>query len=269
MSLSKYQKTSADLLHMMREKNPLVHNITNFVVMNFSANVLLAAGASPVMAHAPEEMEEMAAIAGALVLNIGTLSKPWIESMLIAGKTAAKLGIPVILDPVGAGATKMRTETALRIIEEVGVTAIRGNASEIMALGKAEAATKGVDSVHKVTDAAEIAKAMAKEIKGVVAVTGAVDLVTDGEKSIHVAGGHPLMGKVTGTGCGATAVMGAFLAMAADPLQSCMAALAYYGLAGALAAKKAQAPGSYCMAFIDSLYEIEPGDLNDVKISVE
>lgn len=258
MTNDTYPKQSAEILRALRATGPLVHNITNYVVMNYCANVLLAIGASPIMAHAKEEMEEMASIAGAVVLNIGTLSAPWVESMLLAGKTAGSLGKPVVLDPVGAGASKMRTQAALRIIDEAGVSAIRGNASEILALRKAGSRTKGVDSVHGVDEAAEVAENLAVSCRCVVAVTGEVDLVTDGKTTLHIANGHSMMQLVTGMGCSASAVMGAFLAVEKNRLAASAAALACFGLAGEAAGVQAQAPGSYGTAFVDCLYGLTP-----------
>ncbi len=269
MTSDTYLRQSAENLRALRTAGPLVHNITNYVVMNFCANVLLSIGASPIMAHAKEEMEEMASIAGAVVLNIGTLSVPWVESMVLAGKTASKLGKPVVLDPVGAGASRMRTEAALRIIDEAGVCVIRGNASEILALRKAGSQTKGVDSVHGVEEAAEVAKDLAASCNCVVAVTGEVDLVTDGKTTLHIANGHPMMRLVTGMGCSASAVMGAFLAVEKDRLAASAAALACFGLAGEAAAVKSQAPGSFGITFIDSLYELAPETVETAgKISI-
>ncbi|PID76998.1 MAG: hydroxyethylthiazole kinase, partial [Deltaproteobacteria bacterium] len=195
----------AENLEKLRQANPLVHNITNFVVMNFTANILLAAGASPVMAHAENEVEEMAAFAGSLVLNLGTLSDSWVESMIRAGQKCAELGKPVILDPVGAGATTLRTASAKRIIEETSVKIIRGNSSEILSLADDQAKTRGVDAVHGVEQAAEAAASLAEELGTTLVITGAVDLVTDGKRMVRVENGHPLMPRVTGTGCAATA----------------------------------------------------------------
>ncbi len=256
-----YSQQAAKILRTLRAAAPLVHNITNYVVMNFSANVLLALGASPIMAHAKEEMEEMASIAGAVVLNIGTLSTPWVESMVLAGKTASALGKPVVLDPVGAGASRMRTQAALRIIEETGVAAIRGNASEILALRSAGAQTKGVDSMHGVDEAAEVAQDLAASCRCIVAVTGEVDLVTDGKTTLHIANGHSMMRLVTGMGCSASSVMGAFLAVEKNRLAASAAALACFGLAGENALAKTQAPGTFGIAFIDSIYELAPETL--------
>jgi hydroxyethylthiazole kinase len=250
-------------LAALRKKKPLIHNITNFVVMNYTANALLAMGASPVMAHAPEEVEEMVCLAGALVLNIGTLTEEWIDSMLRAGRAAAARNVPVILDPVGAGATALRTRSALRIIAEVRPAVIRGNASEVLSLRDASSRTKGVDALHSVADAADAAVALARDLKATLAITGPVDLVTDGRRVARVTNGHPLMGWVTGTGCVATAAIGAFLAVDADPLRATATALAYFGLAGETAGRTAAAPGSFMIHLLDALYTISPEQLRE------
>ncbi len=248
-------------LAAIREQKPLVHNITNFVVMNTTANTLLAMGASPVMAHAEKEVEEMVSFAGALVLNIGTLTDAWVDAMVKAGKKANSLGTPVVLDPVGSGATAFRTASAKRIIDEVQVSVIRGNASEILSLRSDDSRTRGVDAVHSVDEAAETARVLAGELGTTLAITGPTDLVTGGERVIRVSNGHELMGYVTGTGCAATATIGAFLAVDEDPVAATAAALAFFGLAGQRAAGQAAAPGSFQTALIDALYTITPGDL--------
>ncbi len=248
-------------LAAIREQKPLVHNITNFVVMNTTANTLLAMGASPVMAHAEKEVEEMVSFAGALVLNIGTLTDAWVDAMVKAGKKANRLGTPVVLDPVGSGATAFRTASAKRIIDEVKVSVIRGNASEILSLRSDDSKTRGVDAVHSVDEAAETAQVLAGELGTTLAITGPIDLVTGGGRVIRVSNGHELMGYVTGTGCAATATIGAFLAVDQDPVAATAAALAFFGLAGQRAAEQAAAPGSFQTALIDALYTITPGDL--------
>lgn len=256
------------MLAAIREKKPLVHNITNLVVMNITANALLSMGASPVMAHAENEVEEMVSLADALVLNIGTLTDEWIASMIRAGKKATLLNTPIVFDPVGAGATPFRTESAQKIINQVNVRVIRGNASEILSLRRSDSKTKGVDSGHSVEEAAEIAKTLAGERETTIAVTGPMDLVTDGHTAFRVENGHPLMGRVTGTGCTATAVIGAFLAVDDDPLMAAVSALAFFGLAGERAAQRAQAPGSFQVALMDALYTLTPADVNaGVKIT--
>lgn len=256
-------RKAADNLKMLRDKKPLIHNITNFVVMNYTANVLLAAGASPVMAHAQEEVEEMAAIAGAVVLNIGTLSHDWIESMIKAGWKANRMNIPIILDPVGSGATTFRTESVRRIINELSISVIRGNASEVLSIARRESGTKGVDSAHTVDDASDAAIALAKDLGVTVVITGEVDLVTDGNRILRVHNGHPMMGKVTGTGCAATAVIGAFLAVDNDPVTASATALAYYGLSGEIGIEKADGPGSFMIASLDALYNTNEAVLRE------
>lgn len=263
-------KKAGENLIAIREKKPLIHNITNYVVMNYTANALLACGASPVMAHAHEEVKDMVSFAGALVLNIGTLTPYWIDSMLKAGKWANGLGVPIILDPVGAGATKLRTDSAKRLMKEVSVSVVRGNASEVLSLAKEGSWTKGVDSIHSVDNAAEAALFLAKELKTILAITGAVDLVTDGQKVYRISNGHELMGKITGSGCTATAIIGAFLAVDKKPLEAAVTALSYFGLAGEKAAEKAQAPGSFQTALLDALYTIDKNQLEQgAKIHAE
>ena len=245
----------------IREQRPLIHNITNFVVMNFTANALLAMGASPVMAHAGEEVEEMVSLAGALVLNIGTLSREWIASMLRAGRRASELNVPIVLDPVGAGATRLRTQTARDIIDQTRVWLVRGNASEIISLGGQTSRTKGVDSTHSVQEAAETAQELAGELRCAVAITGPTDLITDGRRTVRVDNGHPLMGRVTGTGCVASVLCAAFLAVDRDLVSAPASALAFWGLAGERAGEKAQAPGGFQSALMDALYQLTPEEL--------
>ncbi|MEJ2730651.1 MAG: hydroxyethylthiazole kinase [Deltaproteobacteria bacterium] len=248
-------------LSALRAQKPLIHNITNYVVMNYTANALLAMGASPVMAHARNEVEDMVALAGALVLNIGTLTDDWIRSMIMAGRKASEQQIPVILDPVGSGATPLRTDSAKKIIAETRVSVIRGNASEILSLRQAESKTKGVDSIHSVEEAAKTAAVLAQELDTTLAITGPVDLITDGDRFIRVKNGHPLMGYVTGTGCTATVTIGAFLAVDSDPVSATATALAYFGLAGEIAGQNASAPGSFMIQMLDALYTITPETL--------
>ncbi|MCJ7593593.1 MAG: hydroxyethylthiazole kinase [Desulfobacterales bacterium] len=253
----------AENLKALRAKKPLIHNITNYVVMNYTANALLACGASPVMAHAAEEVEEMVSFAGALVLNIGTLTLPWIDAMVKAGKRANERNVPIILDPVGSGATALRTRSSRRLIEELSIAVIRGNASEVLSLAKEGSKTKGVDSIHSVDEAADVALGLARELKTTLAITGAVDLITDGEKVYRVLNGHALMGYVTGTGCTATAIIGAFLAVDSMALDAATTALAFFGLAGEKAAMKAEAPGSFQIAMLDALYTIDEKELRE------
>ena len=259
--MENYADCAAQNLAAVRQNGPLVHNITNFVVMNFTANVLLAMGASPVMAHALNEVEEMAAMASALVLNIGTLTEEWVASMIKAGQRAALADTPIILDPVGAGATAFRTASAQRIINQTRVHVIRGNASEIMSFSDSNGGTKGVETTLDVEDIADEARKLADKTDITMAVTGAVDLISDGDRVVRVANGHPMMARVTGTGCAATAIIGAFMAVDADPVRAAVTALAYYGVAGELAANAASGPGSFVPALIDALHNIKPDEL--------
>src|SRR5437870_8163660 len=191
--------TGADLA-AVRERKPLVHQITNYVVMNETANATLALGALPVMAHAREEVEEMVALAGALVLNIGTLSPHWVEAMLLAGRAANEHGVPVVLDPVGAGATRFRTETARRLLDEVKVAVLRGNQGEVATLVGVQAEVRGVESIGAGGEPADLARTAARNLGLVASVTGAIDHVSDGNRVLAVANGHELLAAVTGTG---------------------------------------------------------------------
>jgi len=255
--------TGADLA-AIRERKPLVHQITNYVVMNETANATLALGALPVMAHAREEVEEMAALAGALVLNIGTLSPAWVEAMLAAGRAANAAGVPVVLDPVGAGATGYRSETAHRLLTEVDVAVVRGNPAEIATLAGREAEIRGVESIAAGDSAAELAHTAAQELDTVVAMTGAIDHVSDGEELVAIANGDPLLATITGSGCMSTAVTGAFLAVRPDaPLAAAAEALVTFGVAGEDAAREAKGPGSFHVALYDALHALDPATLDE------
>lgn len=252
---------TAENLRKIRENKPLIHNITNFVVMNYTANVLIAMGASPVMAHAENEVEEMVAFAGSLVLNIGTLNDRWVDAMVLAGKRATALGKPIILDPVGSGATGLRTAAAKRILTETTVSVVRGNASEVLSLGVTHVGGKGVDAIHAVDDAEAVAKELAGTLGTVVAITGPVDLVTDGERVVRITGGHCLMPVVTGTGCSATAVIGAFLAVDPDALSAAATGLAFFGIAGEEAGGRSAGPGTFMINMLDALYTLSPEEV--------
>jgi hydroxyethylthiazole kinase len=249
-------------LGVVRERRPLVHNITNYVVMNETANAILALGALPVMAHAREEVAEMVGLAGALVLNIGTLSDPWIDAMLIAGRAANAGGVPVVLDPVGVGATAYRTETARRLLDEIDVTVLRGNAGEVATLVGVEAEVRGVESVGVGGDAAELAREAARTLGVVASVTGPVDHVSDGERSAAVGNGHALLATITGTGCMSTAMTGCFLAGKDDPFEAAAEALVAFGVAGEDAAVGAKGPGSFHVGLYDALAALDPATLN-------
>ncbi len=248
-------------IEQLRKAAPLVHNITNFVVMNNTANALLALGASPVMAHAQEEVADMAGIASALVINIGTLSEPWIKAMGTAMQTAATKGTPIVFDPVGAGATLFRTLTCKELLAQTAPTIIRGNASEIMAVAGSMVKTKGVDSSATSSDAESAALSLARAYRCTVVVSGEVDLITDGQRHFRVANGHPLMPRVTGLGCTATALVGAFAAVNPDAALAATSAMVTMGVCGELAAGLAAGPGSFQMHFLDALYNLDQDQL--------
>jgi hydroxyethylthiazole kinase len=251
-------------LAAIRAQRPLVHQITNFVVMNETANATLAIGALPVMAHAREEVEEMAGLASALVINIGTLAPHWVDAMLLAGATASRRGIPVVLDPVGAGATTFRTETARRILDEVDVTVLRGNAGEIATLVGVEAEVRGVESIDAGGDPAQLARQAARTLGVIASVTGPVDHVSDGGRTLAVANGHELLAAVTGTGCMSSAMTGCFLAgKPAEPLEAAAEALAAFGVAGEDAAVGARGPGTFHVNLYDALAALDPATLGE------
>jgi hydroxyethylthiazole kinase len=229
--------------------------------MNTTANALLALGASPVMAHAPEEVAEFAGMARALVLNIGTLSASWIDSMFRAGSAARAAGRPIVLDPVGAGATPFRTTTARRLLAELQPAIVRGNASEIRALGADEHGTKGVDSTHDAADALAHARMLADRHNVVVTVSGPTDYIVSGDAVLRVANGHPLMPRVTGLGCTATALCAAFAAVNPEPLEAAAHAMAVMGIAGEIAGAHASGPGTFLVRFIDALYTLHEDDV--------
>ncbi|MBO0961109.1 hydroxyethylthiazole kinase [Neobacillus sp. MM2021_6] len=254
----------AETLQMVREVNPLVHNMTNVVVTNFTANGLLALGASPVMANAKEEAADMAKIASSLVLNIGTLNPQTVEAMILAGKAANEHGIPVIFDPVGAGATPYRTKTAQNLMNEVDVSVIRGNAAEIANVVGEKWEIKGVDAGAGNGNTVELAISAAEKLQCVVVITGKEDVVTDGKTTYVVSNGHPILTKVTGTGCLLTSVIGAFTAVEKDLLLASVAALTFYGIsAEKAAAKSAQSgPGSFQIEFLNQLSMISSDEMN-------
>jgi hydroxyethylthiazole kinase len=246
-------------LERMRTTAPLVHNITNYVAMNIMANVLLAAGASPAMVHAREEVAEFAGLSQALSVNIGTLDPAWAEAMEIAARVMTEARRPWVLDPVGVGATQFRQETCARLLA-LRPTAIRGNASEILALAGIGAKGRGADAADPVEAAEAAARGLALRTGAVVAVSGPVDYVTDGTEAFRVANGHPMMPRVTALGCSLNGVIAAFL-VGQPMLPATVAALACFGLAGESAAEGARGPGGFQSAFIDALYTLSPGDL--------
>ena len=245
----------------IREKAPVVHNITNYVVMNSTANALLAIGASPVMAHAEEEMEEMVGIASALVINIGTLSPSWVRSMFRAAEAARTRKIPIVLDPVGAGATSYRTRTARELMRVVPPDIIRGNASEVMALLKTNGRTKGVDSTASSDAAVELGRKLHAECGGAVCISGETDYVIGNTGIIKVHNGHIMMTRVTGLGCTATALCGAFAAVTPDPAVAAAEAMAVMGIAGEIGVARSEGPGSLQLHFLDALYRLSAEDI--------
>lgn len=245
----------------IRERRPLIHHITNFVVMNETANATLCIGALPVMAHAVEEVEEMVGAAGALVLNIGTLTPELVDSMITAGRKANELGVPVVLDPVGAGATRLRTEAARRLTTEVRPAIVRGNAAEIATLGGLAAEIRGVESMGVEVEPRTIALETARKLEAVVAITGATDVVSDGSRTVTVENGHPMLGKVTGTGCMATTIVAGFAAVEPDAAMAAAGGLVAFGLAGERAAQTAAGPGSFHVALYDALAALTADDI--------
>ncbi|NNB94887.1 hydroxyethylthiazole kinase [Corallococcus exiguus] len=245
----------------IRERVPLVHNITNYVAMEFTANALLALGASPVMAHAMEEVREIARISQALVINIGTLSAPWVQSMREAMKEAAKQRVPIVLDPVGCGASQFRTQTARELLATAAPTIIRGNASEIIALGSDRHETKGVDSLASSEQASEIAGELSARYGCAVSISGAVDLIVQGAQVVRVRNGTPLMTRVTAMGCTASALTGAFAACNPSPVHAAAHAMVIMGIAGELGARRAQGVGSLPMHFLDALHGLSKADV--------
>ena len=254
---------------LVREKSPLVQSITNYVVMNNTANALLAAGASPIMAHAHQEMKDMVSIIGALVINIGTLDEYWVKSMHVAIEQANLLNKPWVLDPVGAGATLYRNEVLEELLQ-TRPTIIRGNASEILALAsKHTSSTKGVDSTHHSTEAIAAARTLNQHFGSVVCISGATDIVVNGDRMVKLTNGHPMMTRVTGMGCTATALIGAFIAVRpTEAMEATISAMALLGVAGEVAAEKSKGPGSLQANILDTLFTLEENEfLKRVKIN--
>jgi hydroxyethylthiazole kinase len=256
--------TPGAALRDLRERKPLIHQITNYVVMNETANATLAIGALPVMAHAVEEVEELASAAGALVLNIGTLSRHWIDAMLLAGKAANASGVPVVLDPVGVGATTLRTDTAKRILDEVDVAIVRGNTAEVAALAGLKAQIRGVEAIGVEAGGGTIARTAASGLGVVASVTGPVDHISDGTRTLAVANGDPLLATITGSGCMSTALTGCFAAVRREALVDAAAfALATFGVAAEDATRGADGPGTFHARLYDALYALEPDSLDE------
>ena len=265
-------KKIIELLNKVKEKNPLVHHITNYVTVNDCANITLAIGGSPVMADDINEVCDMVSLASSLVINIGTLNSRSVDSMLEAGKRANELNIPVILDPVGAGATPYRTETAKRIISEVKLAVIRGNLSEIKTIYGIETKTKGVDACentsvygNELIDEKEMAKAFANKLNSVIAITGAVDLITDGKTLYSVENGHKIMSKVTGTGCMCTSLIGSYIGAGDNNLLGALAGIVSMGISGELAYecldKDHGGTGTLKVKILDAIYNLSEAEI--------
>ena len=264
----------AECFENVRSTCPLIHNITNYVTVNDCANMVLACGASPIMADDAAEVEDITTICGGLNINIGTLNSRTITSMLLAGKKANLLGPPVVLDPVGAGASQLRTDTANRLLREVKFTVIRGNISEIKTLASGAGTTKGVDAdvADKVTEenldsAVAFAKAFAARTGAVVAITGAIDIVADDHKAYCIRNGHPMMSSITGTGCQLSALTAAFVTANPDqPLEAAAAAVCAMGLAGEIAHSRLSpldGNSTYRNYIIDAVYNMTPAQLEE------
>ena len=262
------------IIDQIRRTTPLVHCITNYVTVNDVANVLLAIGARPIMADDPAEVEEITALCAGLCINIGTLNARTIPSMLLAGKRARALGHPVVLDPVGAGASKLRTETALQILDEVRPAVVRGNISEIRTLAVGSSSTQGVDASaadavteENLAEAAAFVRGFAARTGCIAAVTGAIDLISDGTDCYAVRNGHPEMGQVTGTGCQLSALLAAALAAAPlDPLAAVVETVALMGVAGEMAwAQMGERDGNatYRTHIIDAIYRMTSEELSN------
>ena len=260
------------MLENLRNKCPLIHNITNYVTVNDCANIIIACGASPIMADDKDEVKEITTICTGLNINIGTLNSRTIESMFIAGKQANALNHPVVLDPVGAGASNLRTETALKLLDEVKFSVIRGNISEIKTLASGNGTTKGVDAdvADKVTkdnlnEVVAFAKEFAKKTGAVIAITGAIDIVANSQKAYIIYNGHPMMSSITGTGCQLSAMSAAFVTANPDhPLEAAAAAVCAMGYAGEIAYErltKMDGNSTYRNYIIDAIYNMTPSML--------
>lgn len=240
-------------LEKVRKKKPMIHHITNTVVMNFTANVTLCLGAAPVMAPCIKESFEMVRFAGALLLNIGTLNRKLIESMIKAGRIANAMNIPIIFDPVGVGATALRTDSAKTILNELDIAIIRGNAGEILSLMGAEGKVRGVDSMASIENRIDAVSSYALETNRIIAVTGVSDIITDGKRTVKVDNGHSMMGKVTGTGCAATTSVACFAGAVDDFFDAALGGIIALGIAGEDAAELCSGPGTFVPHFLDSL----------------
>lgn len=252
----------------VRSRHPMIHHITNSVVENFTANITLAMGASPVMAPSEAESPQMAGYAGALILNIGTITPELLKSMVAAGQAANEKGVPVVLDPVGAGATLLRTNAVKTLLNETSISVVRGNPGEILSLAGTSGAVRGVDSLASSDGHDELFSSFAGETGIVTVASGETDFVTNGSSWIKVHNGNPLMGKVTGTGCGATTAAACFAATGLPLLQAVASGMICYNIAGEMASKTSRGPGSFVPRFLDLLFEIN-GDVIEKMTRME
>ncbi len=257
--IATYIQNAAEILTALREKKPLVHHITNYVTVNDCANIVLAIGGSPIMADDREEVQEMTAISSALLLNTGTLNERTVESMLLAGKKANELGIPVVFDPVGAGASTMRNRTAAKILSELKISVLRGNMSEVKYILGLGSSTRGVDvsdedAKNSGMQGLGISSRLAKHLHCIVAITGKVDLISDGSRVICIENGHAMMSDVTGTGCMCTSLIAACCGSTPDCFTATVAAVSTMGITGELAFESAgeKGTGSFRTALIDA-----------------
>jgi hydroxyethylthiazole kinase len=258
-------KSIADCLERVRKEKPIIHHLTNWVTIYDCANIVKVFGASPVMAHAREEVSEMAGIASALVLNIGTLTSDLVEAMIIAGKSANLKGIPVVLDVCGAGATKYRDEKCFEILDEVRVSIVKGNSSEIARMAGESVSTRGVDASAVEKDLQQIARALAKKRNCTVVITGKEDIVTDGKRVVRVLNGHAMMANIVGTGCMAASVIGTFAAVEKDFVSASAAGLVCYEVAAEIAAEKAAGPGSFKEMLFDAVYNLDAETVKEMQ----
>lgn len=248
---------ASDCLERVRRDRPLVHHLTNWVTIYDCANIVKVFGASPVMAHAREEVADMADIASALVLNIGTLTSDFVDAMILAGKSANRKGIPVILDVCGAGATKFRDDKCFEILDNVQVSIIKGNSSEIARMAGENVQTRGVDASTVEKNLLELAQALARKRKCTVVITGKEDIVADEKRAVLVKNGHLIMANIVGTGCMATSVIGTFAAVERDYVAACVAGLVCYEVAAEMAAAQARGPGSFKERLFDAVYNLD------------
>lgn len=253
------------LLTKVRNKTPLVHHITNYVTVNDCANITLAIGASPIMADDIDEVNEITAISSALVLNIGTLNKRTISSMIAAGKKANELNIPIVLDPVGAGASRQRNQTVNTLLKQIKFSVIRGNMSEIRFIAGLSATTKGVDASksdleNSIKNGIDVAKALSDKLGAVIAITGATDIISNGKAALCIENGHKMLGSITGTGCMCTSLIGSFCGITSDYYMAAVSGIMCMGIAGEIAFENAgsKGNGSYHMAVLDEISKLKP-----------